>query len=592
MSSSNIPFVRQLDHVNYELQDHGRVLIIRDALYNPETDRYHDIKLTRSGWKLFGFDLGGGGQFTGITEDVVRQIQMTYGIVLKTLHSEPNGMVFWGNPKKTSYIQGKNASKTYASGWYWNVKTSYPYGQKKDDVFLSKEDAACYGAEHMTVHDAIYAGIWNQGQFNGAALSPESDRASLGADGAASSKPRSSARRNNLGQKQGERIPRKTTPALKKEARPSSETDPFSKAKSQSRSAKMKRNGRADEFDPSFGDSQNKMKSKGRRDNERQSTDGADPFGDSQNRAKSKGRRRDNEWQSADGADPSGDSQNRAKSKGRRRDNEWQSADGADPSGDSQNRAKSKGRRRDNEWQSADGADPSGDSQNRAKSKRRRRDNEWQSADGADRETEFVSAGSQRKQEQHRFRSAFGRSNGMDKPISSFPSIPVYRANSTPSELGYDDAPFEERKRRIIAHLNKSGPIPFSAFVDNNSEGRINPFYFRRMTDALRRLADNPQADDEAAKYMNKLFKHWFRAAYHYLDKNSKPGDGYEQILSKVSEEIKDAKKAARKAKELYWRRHATDFWMTLVDLFGSEKISIDAYHKVLSTETSLNSWF
>jgi hypothetical protein len=178
------------------------------------------------------------------------------------------------------------------------------------------------------------------------------------------------------------------------------------------------------------------------------------------------------------------------------------------------------------------------------------------------------------------------------KQMETIPSIPVYRAHSTPIDPGYDDAPVEERRSRIIDHLDRSSPIPFSAFVDNNKERRIHPLLFQTMLDALRRLAKDPASNDSAAQDMKSLLKHWFRAAYHYLDKNSNPSDGYPHILSVVSRGTKDPKKAEVKAKELFWRRQATDFWMTLVDLFSSEKIDIDLLHKSISTKTSLNPWF
>jgi len=112
------------------------------------------------------------------------------------------------------------------------------------------------------------------------------------------------------------------------------------------------------------------------------------------------------------------------------------------------------------------------------------------------------------------------------------------------------------------------------------------------MLDALRRLAANPESKGPDDKKMNELFKHWFRAAYHYLEKNSKPGDGYAHILNKVKVSIKDPVKAETKAKKLYWRRYATDFWMTLIDLFSKERIDIDPFHKSISAKTSLNPWF
>ena len=162
-SSISVPYICSNGPIDFELQNQGRVLLIKDALYDPSTKKYHDIKLVRNGWKLFGFDLGGGGEFTGITEEVVRQIQSTYGIVLKTLKSKPNDAVFWGDEQKTSYITALDAAKTYPSKWrvLGNVKASYPLGKKEGDLLLSKEDSARFGADQMTLHDAIHKGIWN-----------------------------------------------------------------------------------------------------------------------------------------------------------------------------------------------------------------------------------------------------------------------------------------------------------------------------------------------------------------------------------------------------------------------------------------------
>src|SRR5579872_2179378 len=129
-SANSISFVCSKGPIDFELQNDGRVLIIKDAFYNASTKKYHDIRLVRNGWKFLGFDLGGGGKFTGITDDVIRQIQSTYGIVLKTLNSEPSDAAFWGNEQKTSFVTAKDAAEKYPSKWFtpWNAKTSYPLG--------------------------------------------------------------------------------------------------------------------------------------------------------------------------------------------------------------------------------------------------------------------------------------------------------------------------------------------------------------------------------------------------------------------------------------------------------------------------------
>ncbi len=443
--------------IDFELQNQGRVLIIKDALYNRSTHRYHDIKLERNGWCFFGLDLGGGGKFTGITEDVARQIQATYGIALKTLQVQPNGAAFWSRGKQTSYATCELAGEKFASGKLGDVKTSYPCGEKKDDVFLAQEDANRFGASRMTLHDAINAGIWSLAGWGQRAPLPANEMPP--ADSSSPEPTRSGALRSP---------PRTRTPKRPSGTRSLQETAEKS-ARSQALSA-----------------------------------------------------------------DESGDTASLQKSKSDR---------------DSIEKEKP---------------------EIEAKTKPR----------------EIASKASRKGRGES---TALGR-KGLKSGI--LPTIPVYRAQSTPIEPGYDKALFEERKRRIIAHLDNSSPVPFSAFVDRNLKQKIDPSLFLRMSDALRRLAVNPKADDKDAKYMSELCKHWFRAGYHYLDQNSRPGDGYEQTLSQVAEKIKDPTKAAVKARELYWRRHATDFWMTFIDLFARERLNIDLIRKFFATETTLNSWF
>ncbi|HSX37905.1 MAG TPA: hypothetical protein VLE95_03650 [Chlamydiales bacterium] len=344
----------------YELQNNGTVLVLKDALFNPATQVYHDIKLVRRGYRCFGIPLGGGGKFTGITEEVARQIQKTYGIVLKTLDVKPGEARLFSTPQKTTY---------YTTGFnrFWGQE-SYPFGQKEHDVLLSKNDAAFFGSNQMTVHDAIATGILRL----------------VGNDGA--------------------------------------------------------------------------------------------------------------------------------------------SINAAAPSADNREE------------------EPKEDEK-------------------------------------------------LKKPLTQLPRIPVYSAGSTPYEAGYDSSSFEERKKRMVAHLDRSGPIPFSVFLNQNRDIRIEDALLQRMRRALERLAENPKVNDSDAKYMKKLLKHWFRAAYHYLDKNSKPGDGYPQIFNEVNKKIKTEKKAMRKAKELYWRRHATLFWITLIDLFALKKIGLEPLLQEISKSTSLNPW-
>lgn len=494
-SSSSVSFVNTNHPIDFELQNQGRVLIIKDALYNRSTQRYHDIKLERNGWRFFGWDLGGGGKFTGITDEVVREIQATYGIALKTLQAKPNSAVFWvnGNGRETSYCRGEHARENY----YGGANTSSPYGKKADDVFLAQEDARHFGAAQMTLHDAMNAGIWSLvGWSKAPALTPLNNAPPTVSQSSPSS---NSERRKAL-----------RSPLPKKILKMPQETQPFEEKETKEKRARV----------------------------------------------------------DALSADEPADT---ASTKKLASDFAKDDAPSLEKELDGVGEASKKSARVD-----ALSADEPGDTGSAKKL----------ASDFAQEETAF-----QEKGDEQSVTSSKSR-RGREKQITQLPTIPTYRINSTPIELGYDSAPFEERRRRMIQHLDNSSPVPFSAFVDRNRSQRIDPYLFLRMSDALRRLTANPKADDKDAAYMSELCKHWFRAGYHYLNRNSKPGDGYEQIVSQVSEKVKDPLKIEEKAKELYWRRHATDFWMTFIDLFAKEKIDIDLLRKFLATATSLSSWF
>ncbi len=462
--SNSVPFVCPAGPIDYELRNQGRVLLIKDALYNPATQKYHDIQLVRSGWKFLGWDWGGGRAFTGITKDAVRQIQQTYGIALKTLEKEPPGLAFWGDSSKTTYITEAEDGDSF-----WNSpKTSYPFGQKKDDVLLDERDAARFGMSQMTLHDAIRAGIWNatgwtQGAF---AFTPEPEPV------------------DNLSPVEGT---------------------------------------------------------------------GAGKYGSAIERP-----------QRSRNGDRNSDKEIEKRS--------WLS--------------ETLGKEVKEANVAADTAKVKPAPMNTADRLKQR------TALNSDEDANINSGDLEVERPNRQTRLDALKTSPKFKQIETIPSIPVYRALSTPIEPGYDDARVEERRSRIIDHLDRSSRVPFSAFVDNNRERRIHPVLFQTMLDALRRLAIDPASNDSAAKDMKGLLKHWFRATYHYLDKNSNPSDGYPHILSVVSRGTKDPKEAKIKAKEFYWRRQATDFWMTLIDLFSSEKIDIDLLHKSISTKTSLNPWF
>lgn len=458
----SVPFVHSGNKpITVSLLNDGRVMILKDALFNPDTQRWHDIKLVRTGWTLFGFELGGAGKFTSITQDEARQIQMTYGIVLKTLNLQPDEAAFWGDAKQTSYFTGENAARTLESGKPFRgfltrmftrdnpvVKTSYAYGVKKDDVILSAEDAAFFGREKMTIHDAFNAVLWNRSR---------NDLANSLLNG---------------------------NPAEARNPLDTLSVNPISDDQSQAAKNGLKING---------------------------------------------------------GADPA-------------------MANGVNgPAGQHSSKTAE-----ENGMKTLDGSNPDVMAKNKVE-----------------------------KDRLSKHPNVHGTSSSAH-PITALPSVPpTYRAESTPIHAGYDYAPFLERKRRVVEHLDQSHPFPFSAFVDQNQDMKIDKFLFRRMEGALRRLALDPEAGDEDAKYMKGLFRHWFRAAYHYLERNSTPGDGYEQILSDISREIKEPRKAQAKAKELYWRKYATEFWMTLIDHYPRNKMVIDALQRILSTKTSLKKpWF
>ncbi len=484
--STSLPFVCSGGPIDYELRNQGRMLVIKDALYNPITQKYHDIQLVRGGWKFLGMDWGGGRAFTGITKDAVRQIQETYGIALKTLGKEPPGLAFWGDASKTTYVTEADDGASFWS----SPRASYPYGQKSDDVLLSAEDAARFGWSDMTLHDAIRAGIWNatgwsSGWSQGAhAFAPEPPRvdetpnseesAGAGKYGSAIARP---PRSRAVNKGSAKRI--WLTDAPGKEANVASDA------------AKGK---------PTPAD---RLKQK-------TALDADDDSGEDINNG---------------GQEP---------------------IDGEvveQPNGIT----------------TLNGA--------------------LEPIDGEEQQNGITSLDAP-------------KTSPNFKQIAKVPSIPVYRAASTPIIPGYDDAPVDERRSRIIEHLDRSSKVPFSAFVDNNQARRIHPVLFQTMLDALRRLALDPAANDSDAQDMKGLLKHWFRAAYHYLDQNSSPSDGYPHIFNVVSRGTKEPKEAEKKAKELYWRRQATDFWMTLIDLFSSETIDIDLLHRSISQKTSLNPWF
>jgi hypothetical protein len=526
--STSIPFVNSSAPLDYEVLNQGRVLIIKDALYNPVTEKYHDIQLVRSGWKFLGWEWGGG-TFNGLTKDAVRQIQETYGIVLKTLGQHPPGAAFFGDAGKTTYLTEDGESESYLTG------------QKNDDVMLSPSDAARFGESEMTLHEAIRAGIWNAAGWSHESFPSASDLADSEV-----TLPEEGEEVDEIAQ-YGSPIARQLKPregaaeSGKKRSWLSKPPENKKKEASESTRATTKTD-RLQQRTALGGDEDAEATP--------ETLDSGDAHLDVNEEGEIAPETMDN---GASHLHVSEDGEIAPETLDGGASHLHVSEDG----------------------EIAPEPEDSGATHLHV------------SGDGG-------IAPLRTPKGKFRILDALKTSSAPRyfKQIESIPWISAYQAKSTPLDPIYDDLAVEERKSRIVEHLDRASKVPFSAFVDNNKERRIHPVLFHTMQDALRRLAKDPEADDSDAKEMKNLLNHWFRAAYHYLDKNSKPGDGYPDVLTVVSRGTKDPKKAEAKAKELYWRRQATDFWMTLIDLFSSEKIDIDLLHKAISTKTSLNPWF
>jgi|GEM_PF-3608196 len=676
MSSSNsIPYVCASRPPDVVLQNGGRILLLKDALYNPETGKYHDIKLVKSGWKLFGIDLGGGGKFTGVTQEVAREVQETYGIALKTLKSDPRGAAFWGGAGQTSYVSAPAGSGISFWRRLMPRETSYPLGQKQNDVYLAPEDAARFNAARMTLHDAMSAGIWNAGVLKKtSAPSDAVEKASEGHDGPIPAGLQREKRDPFRERPETALDQAKGKPARRRKAHGETpeETGKTGRKKSKipngapdleesSSCGKIpggvrrpnpaygknghpplyKQTGRTDSgaWDPAFDETGKTVGKKSKMPQGRRhlvktphhlkvpgsrGTDPASRSGVSEEMFDETGGTVGKKTKMPQGRRHFVEAPHHLKIPGRRGTNP------ASRSGVSEEMFDETGGTVGKKTKMPQGRrhlvetplhsempgglrkmDPasrkSGDPASREQMARadagvsESPENEGRVGgrkSGSWNEDSFnPSTAEHRLRKQGRFSETHRSASGIRRPVfgppvGSFPAIPGYKSKSTPIELGFDDAPFDERMRRIIEHLDRSGPVPFSAFVDKNANRRIDPGIYRKMEDGLRRLAADPASSHKDAKYMRRLCEHWMRAAYHYLDQNSEPGDGFSLLLSKAAETIKDPKKAEAKAKELYWRRHGTIFWLTLIDLFASERLGIDRFQESLSSKTSLNPWF
>jgi len=135
-------------------------------------------------------------------------------------------------------------------------------------------------------------------------------------------------------------------------------------------------------------------------------------------------------------------------------------------------------------------------------------------------------------------------------------------------------------------HLSKAKLTLFNTFLNDNIEEKMNPFFFQKMKEGLRTLVEDPQSQDEDAVYMRKLCQKASQEIYHYLRKHSHPDDGYLLTLEEVQRTEKNFKKAEKQAQEIYWRKHAALFLMTLIPPFGAKQINLDLFIDFLSSNT------
>lgn len=170
-AASPEPFISANQPVQHRLESGGRVLVLICALKDPVTNEWQDIRIERTGWfKWFR------GSLKDPSHEEVEMIRKTYNIYLKTSHLKP------GEGSLSSDLNSTRFAARNAAGALEN-KTSYAYKAGRADTEIAPEDAAYFHREHMTIHDAVVAGILNPLGITGAnatSVEEDADAASSG----------------------------------------------------------------------------------------------------------------------------------------------------------------------------------------------------------------------------------------------------------------------------------------------------------------------------------------------------------------------------------------------------------------------------
>lgn len=135
--------------VDPELQSGGRVLVLKCALFNPSTQKWHDIRIERSGF------LGKWcrGPLNHVSQEEAERIRKTYDIILRTIDMQPGETAITGDLHATQFTQRNGSGRL-------EKKSSAAYeASRQDNVLLSQADAQCFGQKNMTVHDAMVSGV-------------------------------------------------------------------------------------------------------------------------------------------------------------------------------------------------------------------------------------------------------------------------------------------------------------------------------------------------------------------------------------------------------------------------------------------------
>ena len=135
--------------VDPELQSGGRVLVLKCALFNPSTQKWHDIRIERSSF------LGKWcrGPLNNISLEEAERIRKTYDIILRTIDMKPGETTITGDLQSTQFTR-KNGS-----GHLEKKSSSVYEASRQNDALLSQADAEYFGQKNMTVHDAIVSGV-------------------------------------------------------------------------------------------------------------------------------------------------------------------------------------------------------------------------------------------------------------------------------------------------------------------------------------------------------------------------------------------------------------------------------------------------